>query len=401
MRESDFRQIVTEQLTWSRAGKNELERADLSVLNPLASHAFIVCGIRRCGKSTLLRQYLRDRQDDVLQIRFEDYRLAGFQTRDFACVETLLRESGKHTLLLDEIQNVEGWEIYVRQKLEDGFRVFITGSNATLLSKELGTRLTGRHIKYELMPFSFSEYCRFRKRACTKDALEEYLRTGGFPEFLKSGDPRILNELIDDILTRDIAVRYGLRDVQALKILCDYLLQNVGNLVSPSRLTGLLSIRSPRTILDYCGYLGNSYLIHLVPVHSHSRKAQELAPKKIYAADNGLCRVRMAADKDDLGHLLENTVYNFLRRTGGDITYFRANERECDFIVTSPDGRKQAIQACWTLTPDNREREEQGLEAAMKALSLQEGTIVTMGPEDHITTDNGIIHVCPAHKFFK
>lgn len=396
MRESDFRNIVEEQRSWCHERNGELPREALPALKPLPSHALIVCGVRRCGKSTLLRQYLRSREKEVLQIRFEDYRLSGFQMEDFAHVEALLRENHKRILLVDEIQNVEGWEVYVRQKLEDGVSVYITGSNATLLSQELGTRLTGRHLRYELTPFSFSEACSFRAHEHSCEAFQNYLREGGFPEYLTSGDSRVLNELVGDILVRDIAVRVGIRDVHALKMLCDYLLQNVGNLVSPSRLTGLLSIRSPRTILDYCGFLEDSYLVHFVPLHAYSRKAQELAPKKIYAVDNGLCRVRMNPDKDDVGHLLENAVYQHLRRSGGEITYFRNQDHECDFIVTAPDGSKQAIQVCWKLTADNREREEQGLLAAMKAFSLKEGTLITLDEKDHVRTADGWIHVQPA-----
>lgn len=396
MKESEVRQIVQDQGTWSFGAKNEIRRLDVGRMKPLETHAMIVCGIRRCGKTTLLRQYLRPWKEEVLQIRFEDYRLAGFTIRDFGHVETLLRESGKRILLLDEVQNVEGWEIYVRQKIEEGTRVFITGSNATLLSQELGTRLTGRHIRYELMPFSFAEFCAYRNVDRTRESLEAYLCTGGFPEYVAAGDTRILNELVDDILVRDIAVRYGLRDVHALKMLCDYLLQNVGNLVSPSRLTSLLGVRSPRTVLDYCGYLGDSYLLYLVPLHAYSRKAQELAPKKVYAADTGLCRVRMAADREDRGHLLENAVYLHLRRSGGEITYFHTQEGECDFIVTASDGTKRAFQVCWSLTPENQEREIRGLELAMKAFSLSEGTLITVGTTDRLYVDCGVISICSA-----
>src|SRR5690606_24660791 len=139
----------------------------------------------------------------------------------------------------DEIQVVDGWERYVRQKLDEGMQLVITGSNASLLSSELGTKLTGRHITKELFPFSYKEYCTFNSVDSSEEALFNYLKTGGFPEYVNTGNDDILHQLFEDILIRDIAVRYGVRDIKTLQRLALYLVSNVGNLVTGNKLRSL------------------------------------------------------------------------------------------------------------------------------------------------------------------
>ncbi len=399
MTENEFKAILVDQNYWKQPTAGEIDRTVSHPLVTLCGYALIVTGIRRCGKSTLLRQILRKEKKHVLHLHFEDYRFANFELRDFAHIDKFLKEKNINTILFDEVQNIEGWELYVRQKLDQGLNVYITGSNATLLSKELGSKLTGRNITFRLSPFSFSEYCKIKKVKPSPSTLRTYLDKGGLPEFLKTDDTRLLNRLIDDILVRDIAQRYKIQDVRSLKVLCEYLFQNIGNLVSPSKLTAMLRVKSPRTVLDYCAFLSDSYLIHLVPVYSHSRKAQELAPKKIYAEDNALCRTAIPPDKEDYGHLLENAVFCHLQNTPCTINYLKTNDAECDFVVTNTAVSPRAIQVCAELTHDNIIRETRGLEAAMKTLGINEGTIVTLNTTDTIYSSTGTIHIVPAHTF--
>ena len=195
----------------------------------------VICGQTGCGKSTLLHQLLKRQRIDTLYVNFDDPRLFDFEISDFQKLDQIISDFGQRILMFDEIQIVRGWERYVRQKLDEGFRVFITGSNASLLSKELGTSLTGRHITMELFPFSYKEFCRFKGLELNRETVLEYMQTGGFPEYLENPFEEVLANLLDDILIRDIAVRYGIKDTRRLMRLTKYLLSNVGNLISANR----------------------------------------------------------------------------------------------------------------------------------------------------------------------
>jgi predicted AAA+ superfamily ATPase len=236
-------------------------RDNLAALPDVDNYALIVSGIRRCGKSTLLQQLLKKKQMQTIYINFDDSRLYDFEIPDFQKLDAIIHESGKEILMFDEIQIIKGWERYVRQKLDENFKVFVTGSNASLLSKELGTSLTGRHITKELFPFSYNEFCRFKHKERDINSLKEYMLLGGFPEYLKTSYEEILADLLDDILIRDIAIRYGIKDTRGLKRLTIYLLSNIGNLTSANKLKEPSGINSATTILEYISHLEQSYLI--------------------------------------------------------------------------------------------------------------------------------------------
>jgi len=174
---------------------------DVPVAN---SFATIITGIRRCGKSTLLLQLLRRDYQDALYLNFDDIRLSGFETDDLTRLHREIEKREITILFFDEIQVVGGWEKYINQLLREGYKVFITGSNASMLSVELGTHLTGRHLSMELFPFSYSEYIRFKGLENGENAVMDYLKTGGIPEYIKTGISAILSALVDDILMRDI-----------------------------------------------------------------------------------------------------------------------------------------------------------------------------------------------------
>lgn len=177
------------------------------------SFATIITGIRRCGKSTLLLQLLRRDYQDAIYLNFNDIRLSGFKTDDLIRLYREIEKRERKILFFDEIQIVEGWEKYINQLLRESYKVFITGSNASMFSVELGTHLTGRHLSMELFPFSYSKFTRFRELSNDEHAVMTYLKTGGIPEYLKTGIPVVLNAFVDDILMRDIAIRHSVRDV--------------------------------------------------------------------------------------------------------------------------------------------------------------------------------------------
>ncbi|MDR2739489.1 MAG: ATP-binding protein, partial [Treponema sp.] len=196
---------------------------------------------------------------------FDDLRLYEFSETDYRLLDLLIAESGSGLLFFDEIQSAPRWELYIRQKLDEGFQVLLTGSNASLLSRELGNKLTGRHLSKELFPFSYHEYLRFTGQVAGAQSLDTYLVQGGFPEYLKTGNVDIVAQLQRDILYRDIAVRYGLRDAASLQRLYGFLVSNAAHLVSPSKLTGQAGVKSPSTVLEYFSWFEAAYLIRLVP----------------------------------------------------------------------------------------------------------------------------------------
>jgi predicted AAA+ superfamily ATPase len=212
-----FLQVIASQKENLTQQKIGLDRDALQKLPHLTAHVLIVSGIRRCGKSTLLFQLLRDKYKDALYLNFEDPRLYDFELNDFRRLDEAIKLLGVKVLLFDEVQIIPEWEKYVRQKLDEDYKIVVTGSNASLLSRELGTKLTGRHITKELFPFSFQEFNKFFNNDANEASVLNYLKMGGFPEYVKNGTDEILYHLFEDILIRDIAVRYGVRDVKNLQ----------------------------------------------------------------------------------------------------------------------------------------------------------------------------------------
>lgn len=396
--QTTINQVIESQRENTSSRTEGLKREALQELPTLSSYALIVSGIRRCGKSTLLFQLLKEKYPDALYLNFEDIRLYEFEKKDFTRLDKAIKAKGTKVLLFDEIQILSGWERYVRQKLDEGYKLVITGSNATLLSKELGTKLTGRQITKELFPFSYKEFNRFKQLKPSVDSLLQYLKTGGFPEFVKQGANEILNQAFDDILIRDIAVRYGIREIKTLQRLALYLISNVGNLITANRLKSMFEVGSANTITEYLAYLEDSYLFQLVPKFSYSLRKQLVNPRKIYAIDTGMITVNSASFTDDDGRKLENLVFLHLRRNYRDIYYF-SEKKECDFVVFSKGKAVAAVQVCLDLNPDNIDREIDGLIAALEELKLGEGRIITLDQEDRYEKDGRVVKVVPCHKF--
>jgi predicted AAA+ superfamily ATPase len=377
-----------------------LRRSALAILPDITSHALIVSGIRRSGKSTLLYQLLKEKYPEALYLNFEDTRLYNFEPNDFSRLDAIIKESKTNVLFFDEIQIIDRWETYVRQKLDEGCKVVITGSNASLLSRELGTKLTGRHITKELFPFSFTEFINYRKWQPSEEAVMAYLHTGGFPEYVKSGLEEVLHHLFEDILIRDIAVRYGVRDVKTLQRLALYLVSNVGKLVTGNRLKGLFEIGSTSTIMDYLSHLEYTYLFHFIPKFSYSARKQLVNPRKIYAADTGMINANSGSFTDDFGRKFENMIFLHLRRDFKEIYYF-SEKNECDFVVFQKGAAKKLLQVCYELTPDNLDREMNGLFEAMEFFKLSEGTIVTLHQTEEFERDGKVIKAVPAFRFLE
>ncbi|MEI6752013.1 MAG: ATP-binding protein [Paludibacter sp.] len=393
-------QVIDYQMTINSRKEFLVEREELTTISIPDSFALIISGIRRCGKSTLLLLLQKfQNENEVLYINFDNSKLFNFELPDFQIVDKIILVRNKKILFFDEIQVIQGWEVYVRQKLDEGYKVVVTGSNASLLSRELGTKLTGRHFSKELFPFSYAEFLLFSNLSANDSSTELYLQKGGFPEYLKTNETEVLSTLFDDILYRDIAVRYGVRDVHSLKKLALLLISNTGNLVSASKLKQQLSVKSTTTILEYFSYFENSYLVFFVPIFSYSHKVQLVNPRKVYAIDLGLIDSISTTFTRNLEHILENAVYLHLRRKHKEIYYFSQNNAECDFVVVEKGSIVSLIQVCYELNFDNKEREMKGLNSAMDELKVINGLIITFNQTDSYIYNGKKVEIIPAHNF--
>lgn len=392
-----IKEIVFLQQENIKAQETGVRRDLLDSIDTSVPYAIVISGVRRCGKSTLLRQIIKEKGDCAF-FNFEDSRATGFDLGDFRKLDGAFAELGPRNdcYYFDEIQNVPEWERYVREKLDVGKRFVITGSNASLLSRELGTRLTGRHLDFELFPFSFSEMLRMRGQSPSITAFREYAERGGFPEYVKPGTVDILQHLFKDIIARDIVVRYGLRNSATVEKLALYLLSNIGTEFSYTRLARTFGIGSTHSIIDYVSYYEDSYLLFTVPMFSYSYAQQQINNKKIYAIDPGMIRANTVSFTADDGKLLENIVFLQLRRERkpGCIFYYKGS-RECDFVIAERGKVTEALQVCHRLTDDNLRRELDGINEAMRTFELDRGLIITMDQEDRF----GNVDVVPAWKW--
>ena len=384
--------LEQQQAFWRR--ETGVERSRLSEIEralPLP-HAVVISGLRRVGKSTLLAQFAhRLGEDNFYYVNFEDDRFLGFQAEDANDLYQALLElfGERKVFIIDEVQNVTGWEHFVRRFMDQGIKFLITGSNASLLSRELGTRLTGRYIPVELFPFSFAEFLRFREytipnpvrlttveRARLQAALDEYLRLGGIPEPLKYPELPLLRTLYDDILYRDIATRYRIEEVRALKELAFYLMSNPTSQVSFNKLKEQFRLGSVNTIKNYIEYLENSWLIFTLNVYDYSVKRQQIAAKKVFSIDTGLANAIGFSFSPNTGKMMENAAFLALRRKTQAIYYYITPAGyEVDFYLPEAGQLVQVVQSMDHSA--TRERELRSITDAMGALGLSSGLILT------------------------
>ena len=366
----------------------------ISGFERLSTHAFIVSGVRRCGKSTVLQQIDTASKEPSIYLNFEDPRLAGFDLSDFNRLQEIAEEAGINRYFFDEIQEIEGWESFIRFRLDENYRIFISGSNARILSKELGSKLTGRHITRELFPFSYLEYLEFTAKSRNEESSEQYLRDGGFPEYLKTELDDVLMQVFNDIISRDIILRYRIKNAEIIKQLAVWLISHVGKPFSGNSLKKMWQIGSSASVMEYLSYFENTYLFFFTPKFSYSLKVQSVNPRKIYCIDNGLARINSVSFTEDRGRLLENMVFLCLRRQTKEIFYFQ-EDHECDFVVFKQKKLIGLYQVSLRLDQDNMEREVSGLMEAMKFFNVDKGSIITMNQSDKFDKEGKMIEVVP------
>lgn len=394
---------IQEVIKLQRESLNKSEtgtlREELKEVNILDSFAIIITGVRRCGKSTFLHQLIK-KQKKAYYLNLEDPRLEGFEVTDFNKVESIMEELyGKEGIyFFDEIQNIPKWEKFVRYLIDKKEKVVITGSNAQLLSKELGTKLTGRHIQIEMFPFSFNEFLSIENLKASVQSFEDYFNKGGFPEFLKKNNSNILHELLSDIVMKDIAIRFNIKNTNMLKKIAVFLISNVGKEFSYNSIKKMFDIKSVQSVIDYVSFFENAYLLFGVTRFSYSFKQQQVNPKKIYSIDNGFSNNVSASFSKDKGYMLENLVFLTLRRKHKDIFYFK-EKKECDFVIKEKEKITYAIQVCYGFNEENKEREINGLLEALDEFKLKEGLILTYNQEDEFNVKDKIIRVVPVWKW--
>lgn len=370
--------------------------ADIDLSLPFAT---IISGIRRCGKSTLLKQASLKLRN-FYYLNFEDTRLLNFDVSDFIKLNEVFQEiyGSSEYYIFDEIQNVNNWERFVRELLDKKKKFLITGSNASLLSRELGTKLTGRHLITELYPFDYKEFLKYKKLKKNKQSFDLYFKLGGFPEYLKYERVEILQQLLKDILYRDIVVRYNIRESNALEKLALYFVSNIGKEFSYNNLKKMLDLGSVNSVISFAKYLEDSYLFFTIPRFDYSLKKQQTYPKKVYSIDLGLINCNSKSFSQDNGRLLENVVFLKLKQNYKDIYYYK-EKLECDFIIKNKTKIDKAIQVCFDFNKDNMDREINGLLSAMNKFNLNKGTIITYDCEDKFIIDKKEIIVKPIWKW--
>jgi len=393
---------------------------DLVKIKKYLSHpnVLIITGIRRCGKSTLATMILSG--EKFAYINFDDNELINFSSGDFNKLLQAFYElygSDLQYLIFDEIQNIPGWELFVA-KLRRAKRIIITGSNANLLSMELSTHLTGRHIDYYLTTFSFAEYLKYHKVSIGADEifstkkkaeiglhLNDYIKSGGFPEVYKFGEV-MADNIFDDIINKDILIRRQIKHKTEFKKVASYLLANYSQEFTYAKLKNVFEIKNIQTLKNYIEYLRESYLVFILERFSFKLKQQVIAPKKIYVIDNALLGKSSAEFSENIGKRIENIVFLELTRRSAQnnkesVFYWQDHAgREVDFLVKKDRKVVKLIQVAYSLDQlKTKEREIRSLIIGSEQLKCNDLTVVTMEDDGEEIVDGKKIKIVSLGRF--
>jgi predicted AAA+ superfamily ATPase len=402
-------------------------------IHPLPRKAAICIGVRRCGKSTLMLQYLEGLLaqgvsiQDVLWINFFDDRLHSLRKESLGLITEAYfslfpEKKGAVTVycFFDEIQSIVGWESFVDRIMRtDKVAVFLTGSSSQMLSKEIATQMRGRAITWELFPFSFREFLRAKglehsaalstqRRLKIQNAFEEYREVGGFPAVFDLAEPlrvTVHQEYLQAILFRDLIERHDISHPKAVIDLVHWLLTNTACLYTVNALTGYLKALGHKiqkaSVSEYLGWFEDAFFLFTVKIYDSSLARSNTNPKKIYCVDHAFVLSVASGLQKNTGRLLENMVFCELRRRHLQVFYYKTKSgREVDFVVQVKDARPLLVQVCENMAdPSTRKREVAALTEAMGELKVAEGIIVTLHDDDTIKASVGAIRVVQAWRF--
>lgn len=382
----------------------------------LTSHLIkLITGPRRVGKSTQALLMLRDK--NFAYLNFDNYQL--LEAWDADLVMRMLDDvyPGYEYLLLDEVQNLDGWDLWVSELYRRGKNLVITGSNARMLSSEMATVLTGKYLQVEMLPFSLEEFFDWNKldlhaqkqenKAEFLALTDDYLRNGGYPEVVSSRQlaRSYLDTLFDSVIWKDVAGRHNIRNVPDLNNLALYLVSNFCNALSVNELASELSFSSVNTIRKYLDYLHEPYLFYYLSRYNNKLKLMKKAPRKVYVVDNGFVTSKAFSLSDNLGRLLENQVFIELIRRGYDVEktlfYYRSrNDKEVDFVLREGVHVERLVQVCYDLSsPKTAKREVDSIIECAGELKCDNLVIVTYNDRRRIEKDGYKIDIVPITEF--
>ena len=375
----------------------------------------LITGPRRVGKSTQALLMLRDK--NFAYLNFDNSSL--LELWDANIVLRMLDEvyPGYEYILLDEVQNLDAWDLWVSELFRMGKNLVITGSNAKMLSSEMATVLTGKYIQVEMLPFSIEEFFDWNKldihnikpEQDTESLvlMDDYLRNGGYPETVASRQltRSYLDVLFDSIVLKDVAKRHKVRNVTDLNNLAMYLISNYCNLISANDLTSELGFSSVNTTKKFLDYLREPYLFFYLHRYNNKLKLMKKAPRKVYVVDNGFVSSKAFSLSDNLGRLLENQVFVELMRRGYDVEktmfYYRSrNDKEVDFVLRKGTHIECLVQVCYDMSsPKTEKREVDSIVECAGELKCDNLVIVTHNDKRIIEKDGYTINVVPVYEF--
>ena len=395
---------------------------------PLDSSKIIsLIGVRRSGKSSILFDLINRlrasvARENIIYLNFEDDRLFPLKLEHLDLILEGFYElypakrDEKIYLFLDEVQVVEGWELYIRRIYDTlNVGIFVTGSSAKLLSSEIATSLRGRTISFEIFPFSFAEYLKARdiqinlssskSLSFIKNALASYVVDGGFAETIHEDSfisRKILSDYLELIVFKDIAERHNIANTALLKHLNKYCFTNISTLLSFTKLYNEFKSQgfklSKDTIFNYMAYLEDAYALFTVPIYRNSIKEEQRNPKKIYAIDNGFKKIYDYAITDDMGKLYENIVFLHLRRQTKEVYYFKQNQ-EVDFYAKL-DSKAVLVNVSYEIKDEKtRKRELDGLLEAMEYFHLDSAYLITKDEDSVVEMDGKKVYIVPLYKY--
>lgn len=387
---------------------NLVVREKLSEINTQSNLAQIITGVRRCGKSTLARMALKS--NTFAYVNFDDERLAGISAEDLnTMLETAYMVYGDFDIiLLDEIQNIEGWHLFVNRLLRNKMKVILTGSNSNLLSNEMASYLTGRYATIELLPYSFAEYLQAvniqistvettKDRGLAVNSFVNYLESGGFPEVVQGENRQsYIYNLFDAIVTRDIIYRYDIRNIRTFREIAIWLTGNFATEISYNRIKKIFGLGSENTAKNYVTYLEDAWLFVMLPKFSF-KKQESIRNRKIYLVDTAFASISGESSTQNTGRLLENVVMLHLLRIRMSLNYeifYYKDNFEVDFVIYSQRSVNELIQVSVSLEDQaTRNREIRALLSASNEVNCNLLTIITLTQSEVIEIEGKIINV--------